>query len=136
MNYKAKGYGYLLLTDQTDLISTPIFKCRNRQTPRDRIHQVYPTPANSCSALGEKKRRRRRKQESQKCRKLFLRRKTTLPFPEQSISHTDILLLLYLPNPNLPMIHFQLHSCHMVLSFSHNTQGNLSRGQSLEITTH
>lgn len=135
MNYKAKGYGYLLLTDQTDLISTPIFKCRNRQTPRDRIHQVYPTPANSCSAL-EKKKSRRRKQESQKCRKLFLRRKTTLPFPEQSISHTDILLLLYLPNPNLPMIYFQLHSCHMVLSLSHNTQGNLSRGQSLEITTH
>lgn len=126
MNYKAKGYGYLLLTAKTDLISTPIFKCRNRQTPRDRIHQVYPTPANSCSALEKK---RRRKQESQKCRKLFLRRKTTLPFPEQSISHTDILLLLYLPNPNLPMIYFQLHSCHMVLSLSHTLRGICPEGR-------
>lgn len=59
MNYKAKGYGYLLLTAKADLISTPIFKCRNRQTPRDRIHQVYPTPANSCSALEKKKKKAR-----------------------------------------------------------------------------
>lgn len=83
-----------------------------KQTLGDRIQQVYPPPV-----LPWKK-RRRRKQKSQKYRKLFLRRKTTLPFPEQSISHTDILLLLYLPNPNLPMIYFQLHLRHMVLSLS------------------
>lgn len=69
---------------------------------------MCPTPAKSSSVLKKEekkkrqKRRRRRKQKSQKNRKLLLRGKTTLPFPEQFISHTDILLLLYLPTQICP----------------------------------
>lgn len=109
----------LFPTFEIDLIFTPNFKCRRRQTSRDRIQKcIQPLPTPLLPSEG-----RRRKQRSQKYRKLFLRGETTLPFPEQSISHTDILLLLYLPNPNVPgQTSSCTPACHMLLSLSWSSQ--------------
>lgn len=119
---------------EIDLISTPNFKCRNRQTPRDRTQQVYQTPANSCSALKKKKKKKARVPEVQE---IVSQTKDNTSFPRtihlphwhpapaiftQPKSADDILPAALLPHG--PVTQLQ------------HSEGNLSRGQSLEITTH
>lgn len=72
-------YWVYFLTFEIDLIFTPNFKCRERQTTGDKIQQVYPTPANSSSALRRKK--KKKKAKVPEVQEIVSQRKDNTSFP-------------------------------------------------------